>query len=227
MQNRQYVDIHTHALTHDPRIIEVQSLDPRTPVEISAASAERFCFGLHPWYVDEVEQDFFFSALKTALQCPGFFALGEIGLDRSRAQNLDKQIILFQKQLEYAQKFRIERIVIHCVRAYFDMLPELKKLTYRPTIIFHDFNGNMDTAEKLMDGLNSYFSFGTKIFDENTKAAKTFMEIPLERTFLETDDQVEKSIFALYDQAAKLRNTELEAIQGQFKENFLSIAPLD
>lgn len=221
----KYIDIHTHALTHDQDIIEVQSLDPRVPVELSLQSAENFCFGLHPWHIDEVDQDTFYSSLKTCMQSPGFFGLGEIGLDRSRMENFEDQKQTFLKQLDFARKFRVQRLVIHCVKSYFDILPELQKLSWDPVIILHDFNSNMETVEKYMNSLNAYFSFGAKLFKENTSAAKTFANVPLERVFLETDEQLDHSIMDIYQKAAELRKLGLEELIEQLNKNYYKIMP--
>lgn len=218
------MDIHTHAPTHDPRIKEVLVLDPRIPAELSLQSAQCFCQGLHPWFIDETDENIFFSGLKTGMQIPGFFALGEIGLDRVNGPDWEVQTRVFKKQLEYAQTYRIERIVLHCVKAYFDVLPELKKLRHAPAIIFHDFNANLETAEKLMSALNVYFSFGTKLFNSQTAAAKTFQALPLERVFLETDDQLDKSLLDIYEQAARLRKTDENVLREALFSNFERIS---
>lgn len=220
-----YIDIHTHALTHDPRILEVHVLDPRTPLELSLPGSKLYCFGLHPWHVDEVEEDRLFSGLKTCAQSEGFFGLGEIGLDRSKSDNFERQTEIFKKQLEFAQKFRIQRIVVHCVRAYFDVLPELQKLKGKPVIILHDFNANMETVQKFMDSTNAYFSFGAKLFKPETTAAKTFKQIELSRVFLETDDQLDKSIFHIYAQAAKIRGIGEDELKKRIQSNFDEICP--
>lgn len=222
----KFVDIHTHALTHDPRIAEVQVLDSRIPFELNTPSGEFFCAGMHPWHIGEANEELFFAGLKSAMQSSAFFALGEIGVDRAKDDNLEDQLRVFKKQLEYAELYRVERIVIHCVKAYFDILPELKKLSRSPVIVLHDFNANMETAEKFMRALDKvYFSFGAKLFNPKTKAFQTFKELPLERIFLETDDQFDYGILKIYRQAAQIREVEREELKAALAANFDKIAP--
>lgn len=220
----KYVDIHTHALTHDPEIIEIQSLDARIPIELSVPGSQHFCYGLHPWYISDVSEDIFFQGLKSSVQTPGFFALGEMGIDRVSSENLEKQIELFEKQIDIATKYRIERVIIHCVKAYSDILPILKKLPQTTAIILHDFNGNMEMV-KQFSSMNTYFSFGAKLFNENTTAFKTFKEIDLSRVFLETDDQLDYGIYGIYKKASQIRNMDENELVARIYQNFCDIYP--
>lgn len=219
------VDIHTHSLTHDPDVKEVVCLDPTIPVELSLGGVARFSFGFHPWLVNEMEDSFYKTQLRTAMQAPGFFALGEVGLDRSRMETWDKQLEVFKAQLDLVKRMRIGRVVVHCVRAFSDMLPLLQELPKSAIIIMHDFNGTIETAEQFMSSLpNCYFSFGTKLFNDSTKACKAFSKLPLERIMLETDDQLDYGIVDLYDRACEVRNISLDELKSGILANFLNIS---
>ncbi len=219
-----FVDIHTHSLTHDPDVKEVVCLDPTIPVELSLAGAPRFSFGFHPWLVNEMEESFYKTQLRTAMQAPGFFAMGEIGLDRARMETWDKQVETFKAQLDLVKRMRVNKIVVHCVRAYSDVLPLLQELPERTIIIMHDFNGTIETAQQFMQALpNCYFSFGAKLFNGTTKARKTFEELPLERTFLETDDQLDYGIFDLYQKASEIRKLPQEELKQAIYANYRKI----
>lgn len=220
-----YIDIHTHTLTHDPQIKEIEVLDSRMPPGFGLGMG-LFCYGLHPWHISEVDEKIFFETLKSHLQNPKFFALGEIGIDRARAENLEEQKRLFEKQLEFAERFKIGRIVIHSARAYSDIIGPLKNLSHKPAILLHDFNSNLQTAESFLGSMDCYFSFGARLFNLQSTGTKSFAQIPNERIFLETDDQYDKTIIDIYQQAAKLKNIELSQMQEQIQLNFQSLHSL-
>ena len=214
------IDIHTHTLSHDPELVEVQVVDSSLPAGLSFPSSKRFCYGLHPWYVDEVEYGDFLDRLKSFIQMPGFFALGEIGLDRSKKESWDKQLEVFEKQLEFANRFRIKRIVLHSVKAYSDILPYLKSAPKGTKFLFHDFNGNEQTYKQLIGVADCYFSFGHRLFNSESTAVKSINSFSLDRIFLETDDQPDKTIRDIYQQAAQLLNMKLTELETQLTRNF-------
>ncbi|MEX0798567.1 MAG: TatD family hydrolase [Bacteriovoracaceae bacterium] len=218
----KYIDVHTHALTHDPNIREIEVLDARMPPGFGIGHG-LFCYGLHPWHIDEVDEKNYFETLKGHLQSQKFFALGEIGVDRSRPKNLENQLRLFNKQLAFAERFKIRRLVIHAVRAYSDIIGPLKELSHKPAVILHDYNGNMETANQFLDSINCYFSFGSRLFNLDAKGTKAFQAISLDKIFLETDDQYDKTIMDIYQQAADIKKEPLNSLASQIQSNFQSL----
>lgn len=214
------IDIHTHTLCHDPEVKEIQVMDSTLPSGLAFPSSKYFCYGLHPWHVDEVDHDNFFDRLKSFVQRPGFFALGEVGLDRSRTENFELQMEVLKRQLDFAKRFRIPRIVFHCVRAYSDIIPLMKDFHPSTKFLFHDFNGNKETVEQLLRAGDCYFSFGARLFDSNSTAVKTINDIERERIFFETDDQPDKTIKDIYALGAQLLDLAPNELETQLLRNF-------
>jgi len=211
-----YLDAHTHVLSKSSEIKSIISLDPRNE-QFSDLDHHFFTLGLHPWYIAEVSLDKVFAKIASLRSHPNFLGLGECGLDRHRSDDFELQIKIFKQQLDYAQKNGINLVVIHCVRAFADLLEVLKESKYRGQLFFHDYNGNVETTQSLM-AYASYFSFGYKLKNATTKAFKSFQFLPMDRIFLETDDYG-ITIEEVYHLASEIKKITLSDLKIQMEKN--------
>lgn len=163
-------------------------------------------FGLHPWYLtDHWEQD-----LEAFDGHP--VLIGECGLDRLCETPYELQLKAFQAQIQLSERLELP-LVLHCVRALDDAL-RLKRGTRQPWI-FHGFRGKPQQLQQLLDH-GFYISFG---FRHNTESLRA---CPSDRLFLETDDSPEP-IASLYETAAALRSTTVDALNNQLWQNLKEI----
>ena len=140
--------------------------------------------GVHPWQVNEIND---LTALKTSLiqqinqLSPDF--IGETGLDALKP-NLALQLEVFKIHLELAAQFQLP-IIIHCVRAYNQLLSILARF---PGIrgVVHAFNGNRQLAQQLRQK-NMYLGVGSIILNPTSQLAKSAAELPFEQLLLESD----------------------------------------
>ena len=109
-------------------------------------------------------------------------------------------------------------VIIHCVKAYSELLEILKKYNIKIPSIIHCFNENEQIAEQLMN-YKICFSFGKSILNAESKAAKVFKQLPPDRVFFETDDS-ELSISDIYKKAAELSGKDENFWMSQCKTNF-------
>ena len=86
-------------------------------------------------------------------------------------------------------------------------------------IIFHGYNKNEVLAKQLIEK-GYYLSFGKSLFKNQN--LKSIQSIPLEKLFLETDDD-NRSIKEVYELAAKQLNISLETLILQIEKNFNSV----
>lgn len=139
--------------------------------------------GIHPWYLTEADAETSLEGLRKALQDDRVVALGEAGLDRLRGCPLDVQISVFRHEVALAEEYRLP-MVIHCVRAFNELIRLKKELRPRQPWIIHGYRGKESgVAELLRHGC--YVSFGAKFQAETVRA------VPLHRLFIETDEAVE------------------------------------
>lgn len=184
------IDIHTHRPTEAVTIRTV---------------------GVHPWHAAEC-------SLPSVEALEAADAVGEIGLDKACGVDFEMQRALFVKQLELAERFE-KPVVLHCVRAFEEVMNCLEKLTLR-AVIFHGFTGSREQAMRAVKK-GYHLSFGARTEGSN-KTIEALRETPLERLFVETDE-ADTTIEAMYLTIARLRGTEVEKLKEATKGNYKRI----
>lgn len=185
--------------------------------DINNLKGNLFSVGLHPWHVKESSLNDDLRLVDSRSNSDRVIAIGEAGLDKSIEVPYNIQLDAFTEQIEIA-KNRTLPIIIHCVRAYNELLSIRKNSGHKQPWIIHWFNASIEMALDLTRK-NCYLSYGNILFQENTKGFTTFQKIPLNRIFLETDD-VDISILEIYKRAAELRKIPLETLEKQIVDNF-------
>lgn len=216
----KFVDIHCHHRCDDPNITEILVGNIKTFLNSSNKDIlnGKTCLGLHPWDINLVQYQSVEKIIKQNYMNPDFFALGEIGLDKSCRIDYEKQKLIFESQISLASELNIPRIIIHSVRSHSDILNSLKRFKTKSKILIHDYYGNIEIAEHYLR-YDCYFSFGKKIFF-NSNAKKVIKLLPIDRILLETDDQQDFNIFDIYDQASKVLNLKSEVLLNQLYKNY-------
>ncbi len=173
--------------------------------------------GLHPWHLEHHEQGL--AELKQAATLPHVLAIGECGLDRVCTTNWDLQTRVFSEQIMLAEKVQ-KPIIIHCVRAYAEVIQLLDWHRVSVPVIFHGFN-KKGVAERLVNK-GYYLSFGAAILSDTTSAAAALKTSLAGRFLLETDDSA-KTIADIYNEAAIIRKTTIEDIILQVRKNVQTV----
>ena len=159
-------------------------------------------FGLHPWFVDCCD-NMVGARLEHLLNMNHDYMVGEIGLDKYKP-NMDKQLDIFIMQLNTAIKLK-RTVFLHCVGAWDKILHILKqyKKSELPIIVAHDFNGNQNIIEQLLQYENIYFSFSKNVIRaENCRIE----QIPSNRILIESDGKQDISLVDVINEIAKIKN---------------------
>ncbi len=208
-----YIDIHTHNNTptaHALRIVNVYEQFDTIPKN------GWFSVGMHPWYLSgAIDID----KLQKVAMRSNILAIGECGLDKVCATDWNLQIRAFAQQIELANKIG-KPLIIHCVRAWEEVMATLKQHKVSVPVIFHGFNKS-NIASRLIDN-GYYLSFGKALLSPGSPAAEAIASIPAHRYFLETDDS-DISIADIYTAAATLRQTEQDDVILQLRQNFKTV----
>ncbi len=205
-----YIDIHTH---------KKDVFDGVFIYNLNATESPDFrhcSLGLHPWDIGKYKTNTFFDKLNKYCEQDLLVAVGEIGIDRAIDTPVEEQIEMFIAQHEITEKYKLP-IIIHCVKAWSDLLGIRNTLKTNLPWIFHGYNGNLQTAHQLILK-DCYISFGDALFT-HSKVQKVFKEVHLEWVFLETDNS-EKKIEEIYQKAADLRHICVDNLKIQLYENF-------
>jgi len=139
-------------------------------------------------------------------------------LDKCISTSLELQLEVFTKQALLANKLG-KPLIIHCVRAFNELLQ--RKQSLKPTVpwIIHGFTGKPALAGQLVRH-GCFLSFGKALLHKNSGASRSLARVPLERVFLETDAAEDISIGEIYTAAAKILVLPLEELQRQIVANF-------
>lgn len=211
------IDIHTHCYHQDAFIclLNISSgdiIDDRPRLYYSA--------GIHPWRAamhgsSEIEWlGQLFQENKKVI------ALGEIGLDKACGVEYSIQLEVFKKQLAIAES-HLTPVIIHNVRATYEILA-LQKQMKRPTpFIFHGYRGKFTKAEAILNAGN-YLSYGAALLTNDHVTADSLRRTPTNQLFLETDD-ASVSIASIYSKAAEIKGMSTEQLESEIWNNFASL----
>ena len=139
--------------------------------------------GLHPEHCDLNPYDFITDEI---LNNPRVLGVGEIGLDyHYNSQTRNKQIELFEKQIEIAIKHKLP-IAIHTREAENDTIAILEKYPDAHGVM-HCFTSNWELAKYALDRGFYFSASGILTFKNSESIRETFTKIPNDRIVIETD----------------------------------------
>lgn len=179
-----FIDFHTHGASALKGVFQVETImthEERAPEEKPGIA---FTYGIHPWYLNELNHDkYLASVIKTAAD-PLVIAVGEAGFDKLRGPSMDLQRKTFEEQVIISEELR-KPLIIHCVKAWEELLKANKKLKPQMNWLVHGFRGKKDLATQLISkGMYISFWFDFVLKPESSDLVRS---LPQERIFLETD----------------------------------------
>ena len=208
------IDFHTHQTPADTetsvRSLLISEVEKITLLDL-------FTVGIHPWYSEDVEIDSQFSLLKDLMKRNNVIAIGEIGLDKHRGAPIERQIELFEKQVLIAEKVQ-KPVIIHCVRAWSELLESRKRLKPTTPWAIHGFRGQSELAKQLLNS-GLYLSFGPETLNASEGLQEAIRTVPLDRIFIETDD-ADVALKYLYTTVSKIKNVTYRDLDEQINYNF-------
>ncbi len=212
-----FIDVHTHSERTETDTVTVRNIFPGEG--FAAFSGRNFySVGLHPWHLKtEEENNELLNIVEDALQFDHVCFVGECGLDKVTLSDFEEQKRVFRAQAFMAEEFR-KPLVVHCVKAYNEILEFHKKLHPEMPWIMHGYNGSIQLTEQLGER-GVLFSFGENLFRENSKAVQSFKNLPLEKIFFETDEYF-GDVEDMYKKGAELKGISIEAMAEAIWNNF-------
>lgn len=217
MAETPYLDIHTHHAAVSPGVVSVYNARFGEPV----SGNRPVSLGIHPWYLTETEYVHQLALLEQALQSGVVTALGECGLDRLSGPPLPFQIRVLHQQLDLAKAYRVP-VILHCVRAFPELISLVKQRKNTVPLIVHGYNANEQTARQLL-AHSFYLSLGAALLRPGSNAEKCLAFLPSDRFFLETDDKP-VSIEDIYAAASRQLQQPLPELKEQLMKNFQRVS---
>jgi len=215
-QNGDYIDIHVHGGSSAPGIFILESLmahEEKTPVDFPGVA---YTYGVHPWFLNEhniVQQ---VNSVKNNVGNPEILAIGEAGFDKLRGPSIELQRKVFEEQIGLSEDLK-KPVVIHCVKAWEELLAVRKKLNPKMPWLVHGFRGNENLANQLLSKgmyLSIWYDFAIR-----TESSDLLRVLPKDRIFLETDG-ADVSIKAIYEKVANDLAVSVEALKLSILINF-------
>lgn len=213
----KFVNIHTHQDNHAENELALSNIFAHEISSFPKKKDSYYSVGIHPWYLDKLDSDIAIEEIRNAVKSSQVIAIGECGLDRAIETPLDIQTEIFVEQLKIAEE-NDKPVVIHCVRAYPEVISIRNKYKFKVPWIMHGFTGHGQVAKQLIEK-DCYLAFGKFLFYRESKAPVLFPDLPDERIFLECDEE-KIPIEQVYNRAAELKNVSLEQLISITLENF-------
>jgi TatD DNase family protein len=215
-----FIDLHTHSLKEESDVFKVVNLFPE---QIDQALNHKttlsvYSIGWHPWYLKQSQIKSTMEVIDRASANVDVVAIGECGLDLLCDPTVPFQLTVFKGHALIAEKAG-KPLLIHCVRAFNELIRVKKELKPSVPWIIHGFNANISIGKELIRH-GFYFSLGKALLDNTSNAAKLLPEISDGHLFLETDDS-DTNIATVYQQAALLTNVEVAEVRKSVFANYL------
>jgi TatD DNase family protein len=215
-QPGDYIDIHVHGGTPVSGIFLLESLMAHEEKKPSEVPGVAYTYGVHPWFLNEGNYAQQLNSVRQMANLSDVIAIGEAGFDRIKGPTPDLQRKAFSEQIIISEEFK-KPVVIHCVRAWDELLAAHKKLKPKMQWLVHGFRGNAVLATQLLaKGMYLSFWFNFVISPESGKLLK---QLPADRIFLETDG-ADIDIRNIYEKVAVDLDLPVEELKSVILNNF-------
>jgi TatD DNase family protein len=146
-------------------------------------------------------------------------AIGEAGFDKLRGPSAELQLKVFNEQVTIAETCR-KPVIIHCVKAWDELLSAQKNLKPSTPWMIHGFRGSVEMAKQLLSkGMHLSFWFDYVMRSESAGLMKS---LPHNRIFLETDG-ADIDIRIIYEKVARDLAISVDELKLAVLSNFNEI----
>lgn len=212
----RYINIHSHS-SKNVSVLDSIEIYNTNPMQDFVIPHLAFSAGIHPWDAENKNIDWYLSLLQKLIKHENCIAVGECGLDYSTNTNKQLQQTLFKHHINLSESSQLP-LIIHCVRAFHDLLAIRKALSPSMPWIIHGFTRKEETALQCINS-GMYISFGSAILRK--QETHPIEIVPKNKLFLETDT-TDIDISEIYQNAAKLMNLTTEELCQIIEVNFKS-----
>ena len=215
-QPGDYIDIHVHGGKAAAGIFILESLMAHEEKAAENIPGVAYTYGIHPWFLNENNYKQQISSVENAMGHSDIIAVGEAGFDKIKGPGRELQYRIFAEQVLIAEKVK-KPVVIHCVRAWDELLSVKKELRPKMPWLIHGFRGNKELAAQLLSKgmyLSFWFDFVLK-----PESAALLRSLPPGRIFLETDG-AEVDIRAIYKKVSNDLDLSVEELKSIIRSNY-------
>lgn len=202
-------DIHTHHHPAVPGTAVVQL----TPDAFSPLPEHFYSVGLHPWDISNDWRTQMAKLLVMALHTH-VLMIGETGLDKKNSPaSMETQLEVFREHIRLSELIR-KPLIIHCVKAFDELLATRKETKATLPWIVHGFRGGVEQWQQLSRA-GLHVSLGKHYDTELIK------QLPLHQLLLESDDTTE--LDTVYDRASHDTGISIPELRAHVGNNLLRL----
>lgn len=211
-----YIDIHVHGGTPAAGVFILESLmahEGKMPEDKPGVS---YTYGIHPWFLNENNHNQLLNSVRNTIDQPDIIAVGEAGFDKLKGPSMELQRTVFEEQVIISEVYK-KPVVIHCVRAWDELLSVQKKMKPKMPWLVHGFRGNVELASQLLSKgmyLSFWFDFALR-----PESGNLLRQLPHDRIFLETDG-ADVDIRTIYNKVAIDLALTVDSLKMQILKNF-------
>ncbi len=205
-----FLDIHTHKTYQLPSTVSIQSLSLTNDIFLAMPKSKSISIGLHPWYAKIDDLELQIKYLSVLAKQDNVKLIGECGLDKLRGESLPHQLIILKCQIELAEKLN-KPLIIHCVKAFEELMALKKELKIKVPMIIHGFNKNEELGKQLLEK-GFWLSFGAAVLSKKDSLLHLIQKA--DHFFLETDDS-ENTIEEIYNAVATIKKCSVNELKAR------------
>lgn len=214
-----YIDIHNHGAKPCPGYFQVDNLmthEERIPDNKDLIA---YTAGIHPWFLTTENFRHQIGLVRRYAEYQNVIAIGETGFDRLKGPADQLQQTAFAEQVSIAGEVS-KPVIIHCVRAWDELLAEHRKLKPSTPWLIHGFRGKKELAAQLvLKGMYISFWFDFVLKPESTQLLKS---LPKEKIFLESDGSG-VDIKSIYEKVAVDLSLTIDELKSEIYSNFVTV----
>jgi TatD DNase family protein len=211
-----YIDIHTHHAMPAEDIFAVENLMAHENLQPDNSSVKAYTAGIHPWHLNKHNREQLIKFIRQIAGDANLIAVGEAGFDKLRGPSMELQKSTFEEQVRIADEYQ-KPLIIHCVRAWDELLASHKSLKPSTKWLVHGFRGKKELASQLLSRgmyLSFWFDFALR-----PESADLFRFLPKEKIFFETDG-ADVDIREIYRKVADDVAMSVDELQNIILDNF-------
>jgi TatD DNase family protein len=202
-----YINIHSHKQQDaDITVCNIDICNSNVPAYNGIYSV-----GAHPWFITQDKTEDIKAKLNSSVSDKSVVFIGECGLDKLCDTEFELQKEIFQYQIELSVKHN-KPLIIHCVKAYNEIIRMLKEADYKLPWIIHGFARNLNIAKDVINA-GGYLSFGVSLL-KNENLQRVLRQIPDGKFLFETDDDEAIPVKEIYKIAAQERDCNIETLKS-------------
>jgi TatD DNase family protein len=209
------IDIHTHLPVNNN--ISIKNIVAGKEILPNLDSRQSFSIGIHPWFLDTFNGNR--QLIEDFSHHKSIKAIGECGFDKNSGFPIELQTEIFKWHIDIAEKVN-KPLIIHCVKAFNELINLKNK--YKSTIpwILHGFNAPENIIHQCIRS-GFCFSLGHQLFNSKTHIYKLAGILPRTHIFFETDESA-IPIGDIYAQYSFLTGIPEKDLQQLIYTNFMN-----